>query len=219
VTVIVVLAMIFALLALRLYSVLGRRTGHEQQQRQVPTPVDNHRPAGSAPSGAQADGRTAAERVVDSSVAVPAQAGLRALITADRSFDVAQFLLGARAAYGMILEAFWKGDRETLGKYCAPDVQEAFVTAIDQREADGLVLDNRLVRIEDVRIVDVRIEGGAAFVSVHFDADLSAVTRDRDGTVVAGSLDDAIGTAETWTFSRHLASRDPNWELVETDEG
>jgi predicted lipid-binding transport protein (Tim44 family) len=216
VTVIVVLAMIFALLALRLYSVLGRRTGHEQQQ--IPTPLKDG-PSAQSPSGVQTDGRTPAQRAADSAVAVPAQAGLRALVAADRSFDVAQFLGGARAAYGLILEAFWKGDRDTLRKFCAPDVYDAFSTAIDQREAAGLTLDNRLVRIDEARIVDARVEGGVAYVSVHLEADLSAVTRDQEGNVVAGSLDDAISTVETWTFSRELASRDPNWELAETDEG
>ncbi|MCW2370690.1 Tim44/TimA family putative adaptor protein [Sphingobium sp. B11D3D] len=215
-TVIVVLAMIFALLALRLYSVLGKRTGHEQ--RQLPTPADD-RPAAPMPSSGQVDNRTPAQRAADNAVAVPAQPGLRAIIATDRNFDVAQFLGGAKAAYGMILEAYWKGDRETLRTYCADDVYEAFSAAIDQREADGLTMDNKLVRIEDARIDAARVESGTAFIAIHFEADLSAVTRDRDGSVVAGSLDDAISTAETWTFSRNLSSRDPNWELVETDEG
>ncbi|MCW2380727.1 MULTISPECIES: Tim44/TimA family putative adaptor protein [unclassified Sphingobium] len=215
-TVIVVLAMIFALLALRLYSVLGKRTGHEQ--RQLPTPADD-RPAAPMPSSGQVDNRTPAQRAADNAVAVPAQPGLRAIIATDRNFDVAQFLGGAKAAYGMILEAYWKGDRETLRTYCADDVYEAFSAAIDQREADGLTMDNKLVRIEDARIDAARVESGTAFIAIHFEADLSAITRDRDGNVVAGSLDDAISTAETWTFSRNLSSRDPNWELVETDEG
>ncbi|MCW2365232.1 putative lipid-binding transport protein (Tim44 family) [Sphingobium sp. B7D2B] len=215
-TVIVVLAMIFALLALRLYSVLGKRTGHEQ--RQLPTPADD-RQAAPMPSSGQVDNRTPAQRAADNAVAVPAQPGLRAIIATDRNFDVAQFLGGAKAAYGMILEAYWKGDRETLRTYCADDVYDAFSAAIDQREADGLTMDNKLVRIEDARIDAARVESGTAFIAIHFEADLSAVTRDRDGHVVAGSLDDAISTAETWTFSRNLSSRDPNWELVETDEG
>nr|WP_184148645.1 Tim44/TimA family putative adaptor protein [Sphingobium lignivorans] len=217
VTVIVVLAMIFALLALRLFSVLGRRTGHEQQQ--IPAPADD-RPAGARmPAGEQQDGRTPAQRAAESAVAVPAQAGLRALIAADRSFDVAQFLSGARAAYGMILEAFWKGDRETLKSLCDADVYAAFDAAITERESAGLTLDNKLVRIDTANIVDARVDDGVAHVAVHFEADLSAVTRDSSGAVVAGSLDDAVSTIETWTFSRDLRSRDPNWQLTETDEG
>jgi predicted lipid-binding transport protein (Tim44 family) len=75
------------------------------------------------------------------------------------------------------------------------------------------------VRIDNANIVDARVDNGMAHVSVTFEADLSAVTRDKDGQVVAGSLDDAISTVETWTFSRDLRSRDPNWQLAETDEG
>lgn len=216
-TVIVVLAMIFALLALRLFSVLGRRTGHEQ--RQLPTPVDDRAVAPRAPTGVQADGAATGQRTAESLVAVPAQAGLRAVIATDRSFDVGQFLGGARAAYGLILEAFWKGDRETLALYCDEDVKEAFETAITERDAAGLTLENKLVRIESANIVDARVDNGVALLSVRFEADLSAITRDKDGTVIAGSLVDAVPTIETWTFSRDLRSRDPNWQLAETDEG
>jgi len=217
VTVIVVLAMIFALLALRLFSVLGRRTGHEQ--RQLPTPVDDRPVAARAPASAQGDGTAPGQRAAESVVAAPAQSGLRALIAADRGFDVGQFMNGARAAYGLILDAFWKGDRETLARYCDSDVRDAFESAIAAREAAGHTLDNKLVRIESANIVDVSVTNGYALVAVRFEADLSAVTRNAEGEVVAGSLDDAIGTVETWTFGRDLRSRDPNWQLVETDEG
>ncbi len=216
-TVIVVLAMIFALLALRLFSVLGRRTGHEQQ-RQLPTPVDAP-VAPRAQSAGQGDSRAAAQRIAESAVAVPAQPGLRALIAADRTFDVGQFLGGARSAYGLILEAYWKGDRETLKRFCEDDVYAAFDGAITARESAGETLENKLVRIENAHIVDARVDEGIAYVAVHFESDLSAVTRDKDGTVVAGSLSDAVETIETWTFSRDLRSRDPNWQLAETDEG
>nr|WP_284732135.1 Tim44/TimA family putative adaptor protein [Sphingobium nicotianae] len=211
------MAMIFALLALRLFSVLGRRTGHEQQ-RQLPTPAEAP-VAPRAPATGATDGRASGQRVTESAVAVPAQAGLRALIAADRTFDVSQFLGGARSAYSLILEAFWKGDRETLKRFCEEDVYAAFDSAIAQREAAGLTLDNKLVRIETANIVDAHVEEGKAYVAVHFESDLSAVTRDKEGTVVAGSLSDAVPTIETWTFSRDLRNRDPNWQLAETDEG
>ena len=211
-TVIVILAMIFALLALRLFAVLGRRTGHEQQ-RQLSTPADDL-----AIAPAKADARSEAGRETDSAVAVPAQSGLRALVQIDRSFDVGQFLVGARSAYGMILEAFWSGDRETLRRYCDPEVLGAFESAIEERDAAGHKLENRLVRIEGANISDVRVDNGMAQVSVRFESDISAVTKDKDGTMIAGSLVDAVQTVEVWTFARDVRSRDPNWLLVETDE-
>ena len=44
------------------------------------------------------------------------------------------------------------------------------------------------------------------------------MTRDKEGELVAGSLSDAVPTNDIWTFQRDLASKDPNWLLVETDE-
>ena len=57
-----------------------------------------------------------------------------------------------------------------------------------------------------------------AMVTVRFEADIAAVTRNAEGQVVAGSLSDAVQTRDLWTFRRDTASRDPNWLLVETDE-
>ncbi|MBR0552074.1 Tim44/TimA family putative adaptor protein [Stakelama marina] len=210
---IVLLAMVAGFLALRLYSVLGKRTGHEQplvkpaEERLAtqPTPRTIDMPT---------ELRDAGTRSVDSN----AEQGIRALVAADSEFDVAQFLEGAKSAYRMILEAFWKGDRKTLEWLVGGDVQEAFVTAIDEREKAGHTLENRLVSIERANIVDASVERGAAQITVRFDADIAAVTRDADGNVVAGSLSDAVETHDLWTFGRTLKSDDPNWKLVETDE-
>ncbi len=57
-----------------------------------------------------------------------------------------------------------------------------------------------------------------ALLTVRFEADIAAVTRNADGDVVAGSMSDAVQTRDSWTFRRDIASRDPNWLLVETDE-
>jgi predicted lipid-binding transport protein (Tim44 family) len=35
--------------------------------------------------------------------------------------------------------------------------------------------------------------------------------------VVDGSADTVLDVSETWTFSRQLGSRDPNWLLVATE--
>jgi predicted lipid-binding transport protein (Tim44 family) len=148
----------------------------------------------------------------------PATPGIRAIVHADPSFDVGRFLDGAQAAYRMILEAFWKGDREELHHLVGGDVLATFEAAIAERESTGERLDNRLVAIERAVIQDARLAGRSAEIDVRFDADIAAVTRDRDGNVIAGTLSDAIPTHDVWTFRRGLGSADPNWLLVETDE-
>lgn len=214
-TVIVILAMIFALLALRLYSVLGKRTGHEQQ---MPAPADDRPAVAVATARTPVDARPDMARAGESLLAPDAQNGIRQIIGADRQFDVNRFLTGARAAYGMILEAYWQGEKDRLRSLCDADVYGAFASAIDDRTEAGHVLDNRLVRIDSARITDASLSGSTANVTVLFEADIAAVTRDADGAVIAGSLEDAIPTREAWTFSRDLKSRSPDWTLVATDE-
>jgi len=210
---IVLFAMVAAFLALRLYSVLGKRTGHEQP---LPKAAEERfsPPARPRTIDLPAETREPAGRAIDSG----AESGLRAVIAADPSFDVGQFLEGAKSAYRMILEAFWKGDEETLDWLVGDDVRAAFGEAIAERKAAGHVLDNRLITIERAMIHGATVEGRTARVTVRFDADIAAVTRDGDGNVVAGSLTDAVDTHDVWTFARTLRSDDPNWKLIETDE-
>lgn len=210
---IILFAMVAAFLALRLYAVLGKRTGHEHplprpaEERVAPSPLP--RTIDVVPEVREPAGRN---------IEAGAENGLRAVIAADSSFDLAEFIDGAKSAYRMILEAFWKGEEETLDWLVEEDVRKAFGQAIAERKEAGHVLDNRLVVIERAMIADASVDGKVARIAVRFDADIAAVTRDQDGNVVAGSLTDAVETHEIWTFTRNLRSGDPNWKLAETDE-
>ena len=67
-------------------------------------------------------------------------------------------------------------------------------------------------------ISEASVERSIAILTVRFEADIAAVTRNAEGQVVAGSLSDAVQTRDLWTFRRDTSSRDPNWVLIETDE-
>jgi predicted lipid-binding transport protein (Tim44 family) len=230
---IVILAMIAAFLGLRLYSVLGRRPERDEEpmRRRIEQPDPSAQNRGQNGSGTQqtiapraADAGNVAHRARELTAPEPntfdnsAEAGVRAIIAADRRFDVALFLAGAKGAYAMILEAFWRGDKDELGQLCDADVYEGFATAIDARVSAGETIDARLIRIDETRIVGASIEGSTARIVVRFLADVSSVTRDAEGQVIAGSLDDAIEARDLWTFRRDLNSQDPDWLLDETDE-
>lgn len=214
-TVIVILALVALFIGLRLYSVLGERTGHEQQPILKPAESD----ARAAPQVTQpAVSQPAPADSGDMAFVPTAGPGIRAILAADPTFDVARFLDGAKSAYRMILEAFWKGDLDTLKGHVEPHVYEAFAGSIEQRKKDGLTLENRLVTIDQAVISEATLERGIAVIMVRFEADIAAVTRNSAGLVVAGSLSDAVQTRDLWTFRRDTGSRDPNWLLVETDE-
>ncbi len=214
---IIILACVALFVGLRLYAVLGRRTGHEQP---IAKPADVQQ----APLVARPTIEALAERKAESVGAVAAlidphaQDGIRAIVAADPHFDVAGFVEGARSAYRMVLEAFWRGDEAELRRLADDEVYEAFRDSITARQEAGETIENRLVSIERSIIDSAGMAGQMAVVSVRFDADIAAVTRDAEGNVVAGSLTDAVQTHDLWTFSRHVRADDPNWILIETDE-
>ncbi len=213
---IVFLAMLAGFIGLRLYQVLGRRTGHE---RPVGDPVrgggaEVARPA-STGSVREADQPPLPELPADLGAGV--RAGLEAIRQADRSFDVERFIAGARGAYQMVLEAFWRGDEAELAELVSDDVMENFRHVLAERKAAGLSIGNRLLEVDQVRIVGARMNGSMAEVTVQFDAEIVAVTRDATGAVVEGNPDASVETHDVWTFSRHVTSPDPAWLVVGTD--
>ena len=217
---IVLLAMIAAFLGMRLYSVLGKRTGHEQEpvlprrdERAAASPAPVRLDEGETPAALPAAGASGAGLVYEPA----AEAGLRQLLAADRHFDAGRFMEGAEAAYRMILEAFWAGDRETLRDLCDDDSYEGFVAAIEARDARGEKLDNRLVGIDSAKITAVELSRREARITVRYQADISAVTRDAEGKMIAGSMSDAAQADDLWTFRRQIGSSDPNWLLDEVE--
>jgi predicted lipid-binding transport protein (Tim44 family) len=209
---IVLLALVAAFLGLRLYAVLGKRTGHEQEPV-ARRPVEaNTSPLLRQPS-ASGDAASAAPGTDLSNVETAAQSGIKAISNADRNFDPASFVEGSKTAYKMVLEAYWKGDKEALRFLCDDDVFASFAEAIDGRAERGETLENRLVRIDEIRIVDASYDHPMARISVRF----AAMVKDADGNIIGGSMTDAVETHDIWTFMRDVKSDSRNWKLDETD--
>ncbi len=119
---------------------------------------------------------------------------------ADRAFDKAHFLKGARAAYDMIQKAFAAGDRVAL-RPLVDEVFAAFEAEIAAR--GGASAATSLSAITDARITAAELHGDNAEITVAFRAQFA-----KDGT--------QADVGDIWTFSRRLGAADPNWVLVAT---
>ena len=209
---ILLFAMIAAFLVLRLRSVLGKRTGNE---RRPTDPFDSRtRPDPATPDNVVAlpeRGKSAA------TVDTPLAATLTQIKLADRRFDEAEFLSGARAAFEMIVNAFASGDRDTLRPLTSEEVFVFFDRAIRDREAVGESFDSTLVGVKSIDIVDARLEAREAQVVVRVVSEQINVTRSAAGDVVSGRTDAVEQVTDVWTFARDTRSSDPNWFLVATE--
>ncbi len=190
---ILVLAFIAGFVLFRLYTTLGRRTGAERPAEPRPAPAQGggelpqERPAQAPLAGAPATG--------------PASDGLMAIVRADPSFDSEHFVTGARGAYELIVNAFAKGDRDTLRGLLTSRVFDSYVAAIDAREQKGEA-GPELVRLKTAEIIDADLQADTARITVRFETEL------------AEGAHGVREAREKWTFERDIRSPDPNWRLA-----
>lgn len=215
---IILVAMIAAFIALRLRSELGKKTGNEPQPPaagRAPYARDNH----TTIDADAVEVQQPAGDVIDMAKDPDVRAGLTDIRRADSYFDAGQFLDGAKGAYQMVLEAFWAGDKGALKDFLDDTVLQQFGAAIDQREEDGLTLENRILDITKAEISAAQLDKRQAEITIDFAAEIIAVTRDADGNLVDGDLSDAVDLEDKWTFARDTRSKDPNWTLIATRAG
>jgi len=223
---------------LKLRSVLGRRTGHEQgrlerykaqqeasqrngklagQDKVVTLPRREREEADVRPAAEQQARADVEERVKEYAAGnAGVIKGLIDIVRADASFDPDEFLKGAKAAYEIIVTAFAEGNRKTLKDLLSREVLDGFTGAISDRESRGEQIDQSFVGIKSADIVEAELKGGIAQLTIKFVSELISATRDRAGEVIAGDPKRIKEVTDIWTFAREVVSRNPNWKLVAT---
>jgi len=217
---IILFAMVAAFFVLRLRSVLGRRDGNDGSGHRDPFKPASPDESRGANVIALAD---KAEDAVDGADGKagglgddPLGSGLVQIKVADPEFSPDEFLVGARVAFEMVLDAFASGDTETLETLLDDGVYSNFEAAIRDREAQGVTVEDTLVGIKSADFVEAYMEGRVANITVKFVTEQINVTRDSEGQVAEGNPNEVITVTDFWTFARDTKSRDPNWALVAT---
>lgn len=219
---ILMFAALAVFLLLRLRSVLGRKTGHERPRPPVSardTQIGHDaRGDDAAPALPGAPSRAGTDSMSDiAPEGSPFAEALMGIQAADRSFDPAAFLTGAKAAYELIITAFAKGDRDALRPLLSPEVFASFDSAISLREARGEERELTLVGINRAALTDATFDGREAEITVTFVSEQIAVTKNSAGAIVEGDPTSVRQITDVWSFARDSQSSDPNWELVATD--
>lgn len=231
---ILIFVLIAALLAYRLHSVLGQKNGEEPRRpnpltrdanpggpntgSNAPLGGDNVIPMpGQDANGQRLEGSGPVLEHDDGDMPLSLDQQIARARSADPYFDEDHFLSGVKAAFPMVVEAFAKGDQDTLRSLLSDEIYQDFAQAIEAREKAGETLETRIEKLHDVSLVGVRIENRMLEVETRIISEQFNVTRNADtGAVVAGSEESAVEITDVWTFARPLGSQDPNWVLVET---
>ncbi len=208
-----VLAAIAVFLILRLKNVLGTREGFEKPP--VPAPTTKR----SGPAFEVIEGGPDLD-ITDHFAEGTAQA--RALAEMKRiepSFNVTDFLAGARGAYEMIVMGYERGELDDIKPILSEEIYDSFVDGVAAREDQGLKIEASFIGVREMSLENVTLDPDTkeAEMTLKFVAELTQAVRNSEGEIVEGSVTDAKKQKDTWVFSRHMGSDDPNWFLVSTD--
>ena len=225
------------LIFLKLRSVLGRRTGDE------PARFERYRAdraAADAQAAAKADNKVVTlprrdrEAPVEATVPRETEAdrahrmtqfaggnsvlarGLIDIAAADRVFEPAEFLRGAKAAYEAIVMGFAEGNRHMLKDLLSAEVFDGFSAALDERAARKETVEQSFVGIKTAEIVEADVRGSVAHVTVKFLSELITATRNMASEVIAGDPKRVKEVTDIWTFARDVNASNPNWYLDAT---
>jgi predicted lipid-binding transport protein (Tim44 family) len=140
-----------------------------------------------------------------------------ALRRAEPSFSEAQFLDGAKAAFGIILSAYAEGDIAQLKRLLSYDLLQSFTQSIQQRASDGEALSITIEDISHVSILNAQVFDNIASVTVDFHSTQTRMITDEGGNVIEDEGTGKLELVDIWTFERDLTLSDPNWKLAETE--
>ncbi|NBZ86801.1 Tim44/TimA family putative adaptor protein [Stagnihabitans tardus] len=201
-----VLAGIAVFLIIKLRSVLGTRDGFEPT---ATTPV----------------ARSMAETVVDGSLDEDisdhapdgaSRSALAAMKGVEPSFNVTEFLKGARGAYEMILMAYDKAEIDRIRPFIGPEVEAGFDASVADRMARGLTVTSSFMGIRELAMTEATFDRASkrAEISIRFTGEVIRAVKDAEGKVIEGNATAIQRQREVWAFARTMGAGDPNWQLV-----
>jgi len=168
-----------------------------------------------AVSAKVAGDKTEEKKPDDLKIADPAVAAVvEEMKKIDSNFTATAFVSGAKAAFEMVIDSLAKGDKETLSALLSKEVYDKFAQEIAARNLPGEKHETTLIAVTSADIIKAALDGKTASITVKFSSEQVDVTKNDQSEIIAGDPSHIAEVEDVWTFSRNLASTDPNWKLT-----
>ena len=189
---IILLAMIAGFIILRLRSILGRKTGHE----------DKVYPGFSEKKFEEFNKQQEVKFKKKDPSELEAE-------------EKENFIRGAEIAYESIITAFAKGDKKSLKSLLTPRMATNFNQAISEREDKGIKSELTFIGMKDSSLEKYEKVQDNIFATVKFVSDIISVKKDKNENIIEGNPDRIKTVTDHWKFSKKVTSNSPNWYLAE----
>ncbi len=221
---VIIFGIIAVFLFLKLRNTIGTRHGEERKR---PTLFDAPKPEEKRPEklGEKLGEKRDEKTIVLDTPSSPHQSQPKGIVESavltqialkDPSFDERDFIQGAKFAFETIVEAFAKGDKETLDSLLSPQMMDSFEKVIDRNKEKGYVVFTDILNVKKAEIQDCKLDESIANITIKFTADEIRTVKNNAGDLLSGDPDQIHEIKDIWTFQKNLKSSNPNWTLVKT---
>ena len=189
---IILLAMIAGFIILRLRSILGRKTGHEDKIY----PNFSEKKFDDFKKKQEVKFKKIDQSDLDNS-------------------EKEKFIKGAEIAYETIITSFAKGDRKNLKTLLTPDMLNNFERAIAEREELGIKSELTFIGMKESNLEKYEKVQNSIFATVKFVSEIISVKKNKDNKIIEGNPDRIKTVTDQWKFTKKISSTSPNWYLAE----
>ena len=143
--------------------------------------------------------------------------GLEVLKKGDPNFSEEEFIIGAKQAFKIIIEAFVDSDVEKLKPLIDYELLKSFTKSISEREARQEKQFVDILSINKLDIINISLNDSIASISIRIESEQIKYTIDKNDKIIDGNKEVSEIIKDKWVLERDISSNDPNWKLVETD--
>ena len=199
---IIILGLLALFLGFRLKNLLGDRSGYGEDVNNLET-YNEKKPDNN--------------NVINLNKKIISGEGLEVLKKGDPNFSKEVFLLGAKQAFKIIIEAFVDSDVEKLKPLIDYELLKSFTKSISEREARQEKQFVDIISIIKLDIDNISLNDNVASISIKIESEQIKYTIDKNDKIIDGNKDVSEIIKDKWVLERDISSNDPNWKLVETD--
>ncbi|XP_057721431.1 mitochondrial import inner membrane translocase subunit TIM44-2-like [Arachis stenosperma] len=120
----------------------------------------------------------------------------------DPYFSLPEFMEEVQEAIKPVLNAYIKGDVETLKKYCSPELIERCKAEHTAYQSHGIFFDNKILHVSDVEYRETKMMGSSPVIIVTFQTQQIYCVRDRNGAITEGGKDTIHTVINAWALQQ-----------------
>ncbi|TKY49923.1 Mitochondrial import inner membrane translocase subunit TIM44-2 [Spatholobus suberectus] len=120
----------------------------------------------------------------------------------DPYFSLPEFIGEVQEAIKPVLNAYIKGDVETLKKYCSPELIERCKAEHNAYQSHGIFFDNKILHVSEVDVRETKMMGSSPVIILWFQTQQIYCVRDRNGSITEGGKDTIHTVFYAWALQQ-----------------